>query len=143
MLIIFLIVCLAILALCVYKIYEWYKQPENQQLFQEIEEHRAQIPPLITRITRIRNRIAGALGIVIAGCLIFSMLMPFSMKMAVRELLGYILLGIMFVAIISGNMVTYKLWRCPSCSKRLPVRVSKGGKRPAIIYTCPHCGHKL
>ena len=144
--ILFLIICLAVLALCVYKIYKWYQRPENLQRFQEIKDRHTQLPPLIIKITRIRNRIAIGLCIYIIAEMIFFIVAPYSMKMSgspVRHLLGYISIGVIFAGIFAGSMVTNKLWRCPACSKHLPVRVGRSGQRPVIIYSCPYCGHNL
>lgn len=139
LLILFFTVSAIILIVGSYKIYKWYKNELKGQLIKiQDNQERYITNDLRKRISRIRNRIAiGLLG----GIVIIFIFSPsaYSLSDEKRYMMAGILFGVMMLSIIINNIIVSKLWICPYCHKKLPVRIGKAGASPKTVDECPNC----
>jgi hypothetical protein len=141
-LIFFIIICVLILLLCIYKVFTWYKNENIGNRWLEIKREREEYItyPLQRSINKIRFRISVFLFVFIVALLIFY---PYSQFSTYRNIIGWIMIGILFVSLMINNWYVSKKWVCPFCNKRLPVKIGKGGASPRSVDICSNCNNKL
>jgi len=141
--IIFFIASVIILPIGIYKVYQWYIKELKGHIIQINNNRNKYITSNLHRkISRIRNRIAiGFLAVVFIVLIIFHPI--YLIPDQERYIIGGILFGSMMLSIIINNIIVSRLWVCPYCNKRLPVRIGKAGARPKTVDKCPNCKQQL
>ncbi|SHE84953.1 hypothetical protein [Dysgonomonas macrotermitis] len=141
-LILFLIVCFAILALCIYKVYAWFKRPEVRARIDNYKGQQQSIYksfPIYRKVKRVRN------GTALSMCIV--LIIIFTLHLTAVEipkhLFGGMMLGSFILIIIINNFLIGHIWRCPHCHKPLPIKIGKGGIHPSLTEKCPSCGKTL
>jgi hypothetical protein len=141
-LLVILIPASLILALCVYKVYQWYKTEQvnvNSVLFQfkaQQEEHKKN--RLYIKARQARNCV-----FLIGFSLWFLFTLAGLLYPLDRDITGWGLFGIIALTILTSNIIVLRLWRCPFCKTALPGKINRAGRRPVFIETCPACTQNL
>ncbi|MGI6152776.1 MAG: hypothetical protein ACOYJB_02915 [Christensenellaceae bacterium] len=132
-----IIVCVLILALCIYKIVRWFKRDDvvrRRELFRQ-ERQTHGLFPLYQKIGnwRLVNSIV-FVGIIIAANALL-------LKHAQRSMaILMTLVGIVAMTVINNIIMTTN-WKCPQCHNPLPRILGRTSLRPKLVDNCPHCGH--
>lgn len=54
-----------------------------------------------------------------------------------------IMIAIGEVMLIAFIILTFLFWKCPYCSKRLPIEIEKIVENNKELYICPSCSKKI
>lgn len=133
-----LFICFLILLLCIYKIIFWFKQPENADKMPITIENMNGTPPVLRKINHIRIWLAAGLLTVIFTFYLINFYLRLPHETSIIFLILFII-----ISIFSNNALIDRLWRCPRCHLRLPVKIRKGVNSPKLTENCPHCHFQM
>lgn len=135
-----LAICLPILFLSIYKVYDWAQRDEAiKAVLQQLKDKKKSTAQLkfAQPVIRFRSFFSWGLSSLALFAILHVLFFPYNYEY--RQLLGIVLIVAIFLALLANNFVVHKYWRCPFCKRKLPIKIGRSGARPIICYSCPYC----